>query len=274
MALNHEAVRFRDAPCLRLYGEGATALVSLHGAQVLSWIPADGDERLFLSERAQFGAGSAIRGGIPVIFPQFSERGVLRKHGFARQLAWSFAGIVDEAATFELRNGPATAEWPHAFLCRLSVALSATRLTATLGVENTGEAPFEFSAALHAYLRVDDLARASLEGLQGCDYEDSANGGTLHRQHDHAVTFDGEIDRIYNDIVAPLILVDGERRLDIEQDGFGDAIVWNPGEHLAARIGDLAPGEHRRFVCVEAGQVLQPVVLSPGERWRGSQRLG
>ena len=53
-----------------------------------------------------------------------------------------------------------------------------------------------------------------------------------------------------------------------------DTFVWNPGDALARRIGDLAPGEYRRFACVEAGQVLQPVMLAPGERWRGSQVLG
>ena len=274
MPLTHEPTNHRGTPCLRLHSEGATALVALHGAQVLSWIPADGRERLFLGERAQFGTGSAIRGGIPVIFPQFGERGALRKHGFARLLDWSFAGIDDDVARFELRNGPATTEWPNAFLCRLSIGLSATRLTVALDVENTGDAPFDFTAALHTYLRVDDIARTRIKGLQGCDYEDSTNGGTLHRQHDFAVTFEGEVDRIYNDIVAPLALVDGDHRLDLEQDGFGDAIVWNPGEHLAARIGDLAPGEYARLACVEAGQVLQPVVLASGERWRGSQTLG
>ena len=274
MPLTHEPIDFRDTPCLRLRNEGATALVALHGAQVLSWVPADGRERLFVGERTQSGAGSAIRGGIPVVFPQFGERGALRKHGFARLLGWSFAGIEDDTARFELGDGPDTAEWPHAFLCRLSVRLSATRLAVALEVENSGEASFGFTAALHTYLRVDDIAHAWVEGLQGCDYEDSANGGTLHRQHDFAVAFEGEVDRICNDVVAPLALVDGDRRLDLEQDGFGDAIVWNPGEHLAARIADLAPGEYARFACVEAGQVLQPVVLAPGERWRGSQTLG
>ena len=272
--LRHETIDFRGTPCTRLVGEGATTLVALHGAQVLSWVPADGRERLFLGERAQFGAGSAIRGGIPVIFPQFGERGALRKHGFARLLDWSFAGIDDDVACFELRDGPVTTEWPHAFVCRLSIGLSATRLTVALDVENTGDAPFDFTAALHTYLRVDDIARTRIEGLQGCDYEDSANGGTLHRQHDFAVTFEGEVDRIYNDIVAPLALIDGDHRLDLDQDGFGDAIVWNPGEHLAARIGDLAPGEYARLACVEAGQVLQPVVLGPGIRWTAVQFLG
>lgn len=273
MPLQHETLDFRGTPCLRLRNDGASALVALHGAQVLSWIPADGRERLFLGERAQFGPGAAIRGGIPVIFPQFGERGGLRKHGFARLLDWTFSGIADHAAVFELRDAGATGGWPHAFACRVSVSLAADRLAVVLEVENRGDAAFAFTAALHTYLAVDDLARVSLEGLQGCDYEDSANGGTLHRQHDHAVALDGETDRIYGDVVAPLVLCDGDHRLDIEQDGFGDTIVWNPGEALAAGIGDLAPGEHRRFVCVEAGQVLQPVVLAPGGRWSGRQRL-
>lgn len=154
------------------------------------------------------------------------------------------------------------------------MSLAASTLTVGLDVGNRGDVAFAFTAALHSYLAVDDLAQATVEGLQGCDYEDSANGGTLHRQHDYLVGFDGETDRIYNDVVAPLVLADGAHRLDIEHEGFGDAIVWNPGEHLAARIADLAPGEHRRFACVEAGQVLQAVTLAPGDTWRGSQRLG
>jgi hypothetical protein len=80
--------------------------------------------------------------------------------------------------------------------------------------------PFAFTAALHTYLRVADIANVSLEGLQGCDYEDSANGGTLHREHNYEVTFDGEVDRIHGDVVAPLTLIDGNDTLAIEQDGF------------------------------------------------------
>ncbi|MFT3761418.1 MAG: D-hexose-6-phosphate mutarotase [Pseudoxanthomonas sp.] len=239
-----ETVGFRGIPCVRLRNEGATALVALHGAQVLSWIPADGRERLFLGERAKFAEGSAIRGGVPVIFPQFGERGALVKHGFARTLAWRCVDAQGEAA-FELRNDAYTAQWPHAF-----------------------------TAALHTYLHVDDLAGAALEGLQGCDYEDSAAGGVLRREDGWEVRFESEVDRIYNDVVAPLLLRDGMRELAIEQDGFPDVVVWNPGEHLAARIGDLAPGEYRQFVCVEAGAVLQPEVLAPGESWEGTQTLG
>lgn len=107
--MHHEPTAFRGTPCLRLHAEGATALVALHGAQVLSWIPADGRERLFLGAQAELGPGSAIRGGIPVIFPQFGDRGVLRKHGFARLLDWSFDGIRDGTAWFVLEDDARTA---------------------------------------------------------------------------------------------------------------------------------------------------------------------
>lgn len=274
-----ESVSFRGMPCLRIAADGASALVSLHGAQVLSWLPADGRERLFLSGRALFDGEAAIRGGIPVIFPQFGERGTLRKHGFARNRSWEFTGVEGDQAVLVLAGDGSDAEWPHPFIARLRLALSATQLALALEIENTGTAAFAFTVALHGYLRVDDIAHVAIEGLQGCDFEDSLNGGTLHRQHDHEVTFDGSvpdegIDRIYNDVVAPLALVDGAYRLDIEQDGFGDVVVWNPGEQLCARLADLAPDDWKHFACVEAGQVLQPVVLGPGETWRGSQLLG
>ena len=269
-----ESVSFRGTPCLRITTDGASALVSLHGAQVLSWVPADGRERLFLSERAVFDGSAAIRGGIPVIFPQFGERGLLRKHGFARNRSWTFAGVEGDQAVLALAGDGSDADWPHPFIARLRIGLAGERLRVALEIENAGDAPFAFTAALHTYLRVDDIAQAAIEGLQGCDFEDSVNGGTLHRQHDYEVTFAGETDRIYNDVVAPLALLDDAHRLDIEQDGFGDVVMWNPGEQLCARIGDLAPDDWKHFACVEAAQVLQPVVLAPGESWRGSQLLG
>ena len=58
--------------------DGALAEVYLHGAHVTSWRPAGTrEERLFLSERSEFRGGAAIRGGIPVIFPQFAAEGPL-----------------------------------------------------------------------------------------------------------------------------------------------------------------------------------------------------
>jgi len=36
--MHAEPTTFRDTPCIHLHAEGASALVALHGAHVLSWI--------------------------------------------------------------------------------------------------------------------------------------------------------------------------------------------------------------------------------------------
>ena len=80
---------------------GASCEVVLAGAHVTSWKTADGIERLFVSSASGFGAGAAIRGGIPVCWPQFSGRGSLPKHGFVRTSSeWEIAEMTsDEAST-------------------------------------------------------------------------------------------------------------------------------------------------------------------------------
>ena len=65
--------------------DGAEVTVLLHGGQIVSWIPAGDQERLYLSPQAVAGPGQAVRGGIPVCFPQFAKRGPLGQHGFSRQ---------------------------------------------------------------------------------------------------------------------------------------------------------------------------------------------
>lgn len=273
MTLTYLPGRFNGTPCVRLQtADGASALVALHGAHLLSWIPAVGRERLFLSERARFGEGTAIRGGVPVIFPQFAGRGPLPKHGFARTLPWCFTG-AEARATFELTHRPDTAIWPHAFSARLHVGLDGAALDVTLEIANIGTDAFAFTAALHTYLSVDDADTVALHGLEDCRYEDSVAGGAIGRQEHGALRFTGQVDRIYIAPPQPLGLQDGQHLTTIEQYGFTDTVVWNPGAALAAGIADLAPGEHRRFICVEAGQIRQPVALSPGASWSGTQRV-
>ena len=75
---------FQGQPCHRIHiACGDSALVALQGAHVLSWV-SGGRERLFLSPANHWDGRTAIRGGIPVCFPQFNARGGLPRHGFAR----------------------------------------------------------------------------------------------------------------------------------------------------------------------------------------------
>jgi hypothetical protein len=129
-----EAIEFHGIEALRLHGpRGATAVISKLGAQVLSWIPPDGKERLFLSDKAIFDGSVAIRGGVPVCFPQFAQLGDLPKHGFVRTRAWSLVAqrTADDYAlvTFELGSDDKTmALWPHAFHAELTLMLEGDRI--------------------------------------------------------------------------------------------------------------------------------------------------
>jgi glucose-6-phosphate 1-epimerase len=78
---------------------GGQAEIYLYGAHLTSWTPAGGGEALFLSRAAKYEPGVPIRGGVPVIFPQFAELGPLPKHGFARVHSWRWTDSPGEAAT-------------------------------------------------------------------------------------------------------------------------------------------------------------------------------
>src|SRR5215216_5952539 len=157
--------------------DGAVAEIHRHGAHVTSWRPAgDGEERLYLSGRSGFEGTAAIRGGVPVVFPQFALEGPLPRHGFARTMAWSLGGIAREAdgaaeAELVLRDSAETrALWDAGFKAVLAVTVIARQLSIALQVENTGDSPFSFTAALHTYLRVRDVAEAEIVGLRGASY--------------------------------------------------------------------------------------------------------
>jgi glucose-6-phosphate 1-epimerase len=268
-------------PCILLKtAQGDSALVALHGAQVLSWV-AGGRERLYLSPRAVFDGQSAIRGGIPLCFPQFNQRGPLPKHGFARNLTWRRATASDDgdapsSVCLELIDSDATrACWPERFAAQLTVALGAGSLRVQLAVCNTGDTDggaWDFTTALHTYLRVENVGGAQLDGLDGCARWDAL--ADAHGVQQGSVTFDGEYDRVFSAPAGAICLHDGAHGLQITQSAsLSNTVVWNPGAALCARLADLPPDGYRSMLCVEAAQIDQPVALAPGQQWQGWQAL-
>ena len=255
--------------------DGAEATVLLHGGQIVSWIPAMDQERLYLSPAAVAGPGQAVRGGIPVIFPQFEQRGPLPRHGIARNRAWQWVEGANRGGVLigvlRLADDEATrAIWPHRFEAELTLSISGLRLDVELAVTNTGDAPFAFTAALHSYLLCDDVRRAKLAGLYGVRYVDRL-AGIEQRQEMDPFSFAGEIDRIYFDVEHPVSLATSMSRLAIEADGFTDVVVWTPGPTKAAALPDLPDDDWLRLLCVEAACIGQPVTLAPGQEWAGRQ---
>jgi glucose-6-phosphate 1-epimerase len=273
-----------DVIALRAEG-GASAQVHRFGAHVTSWMPAPGDEeRLFLSSLSDMSGKSAIRGGIPVIFPQFSTEGPLPRHGFARTSVWAVKAVVpgevEEPApdaphevTLYLDSDDATrAIWHADFRAELTVSVTGDQLSVTLSIQNTGNADISFTCALHTYVRVNDTANAVLSGLHGAPYRVSSARDALIFDDQESIAFTGEIDRVYVGAPKRVILREPTREVVIDATEFPDIVVWNPGQRAAA-LADMEPGGERRMVCVEAGAVQQPIVLAPERTFKGTQVL-
>lgn len=257
-----------------LHNAFGTATVSEYGAQLLSWRTADDRERLYTPEHLIQQPGRALRGGVPICFPQFSGRGPLPKHGLVRTVPWGLRARTASTLVLAIAADDAIrALWPHAFELVLTVLLDADGLSVVLDVDNRGDTPFAFSGALHTYLRVPEVTACTLSGLDGREYEDAADGGTLKWQ-DGGLRVTGEVDRVFAAAPSSLRLDYGDGTgLDILQDGFADTVVWCPGPQLAATFTDLPTDDWRRMLCVEAAAAAKPVTVPAGGQWQGRQCL-
>ena len=276
--MSFETLDFRGQPAVRLaLPSGDACVVALHGAHLLSWTTGDGVLRLYLSPKALFDGHSAIRGGVPLCWPQFNTRGALPKHGFVRNVAWE-VDPADPARPSELTltladNDATRAIWPHAFRAQLTVTLAANALRVALSVHNTGADAWAFTGALHSYLRVDDIADVRLEGLQGMKRWDAVRD-ERHVEAAPALRFDGEFDSVYVSPAHALRLVQPAGVLQIAQSAScPETVVWNPGAALSSKLADMPDDGYRHMLCVEAASIDEPVLLAPGGQWQGWQQL-
>ncbi|MYM30169.1 D-hexose-6-phosphate mutarotase [Duganella sp. CY15W] len=257
--------------------DGAQITVSLFGAHLLSWKTGDGKERLFVSSQTPLDGSKAIRGGVPVIFPQFNVRGPGLRHGFARVSTWRLAGSGGDGGSsyleFALTPGDLSPEhqqaWPYAFALGLRFTLHGDALEIDYTVRNTGEQAFPFGVALHTYYDVGHLDATSISGLQHQQYTD--HHLNTRTQEYPALHFTEKHDRLYQSTPA-VTLNTADATLRLEQQGFSEWVVWNPGQADAAALVDLADEEYQRFVCIEPARIDQQP-LAAGATWAGKHKI-
>jgi len=259
---------------------GASVEMYLQGAHVTSWRRPDGEDVLFMSRQSRIEYGAAIRGGIPIVFPQFASMGPLPSHGFVRTVPWKVtdrgAGPTGAAyARLQLTDFEASrAIWPHSFRAELLVWLDEA-LTTTLRVTNTDEQPFTFQSALHTYYRVGDIRQVQVEGLEGIPYLDRTADGARRGGEREPLPIHGPTDRIYMEAPDRLRVRDSAlgRSILVEKEGFADAVVWNPWAERSRTIADLGEDEYAIMLCVEPANITTPTFLEPGQVWSGTQRI-
>ncbi|KAH7863677.1 hypothetical protein Vadar_020638 [Vaccinium darrowii] len=267
--------------------QGASARVSLHGGQVTSWRSDRGEELLFTSNKAIFKPPKAMRGGIPICFPQFGNCGSLEQHGFVRNKIWtidqnppplhpndslgkSFVDLVLKLSEEDLKC------WPHSFEFRLRVSLAADgKLTLISRIRNINGKPFSFSFAYHTYLSVSDISEVRIEGLETLDYLDNLCQRERFTEQGDAITFETEVDRVYLSSPSLIAVLDHERKRTyvIRKEGLPDVVVWNPWEKKSRAMLDFGDDEYKQMLCVNGAAIEKPVTLKPGEEWTGRLEL-
>ena len=245
------------------------------GAQVLfaQW-PSSNRPLLYLSPMTI--EGLPRRGGVPILFPQFADRGTLPKHGFARNASWQ---CVDEVQSerlwqshYHLEITPhLLLEWPHHASLDLWVSLTDSELSLHLQIRNCGQSSFTWTGGFHPYWSVDDLLDTQIIGLQNTPCEDRYAPECKLDQSAQLVFTGALVERLY--LVAPsLELINRHRSVFLECEGFSQWMVWNPGAQGQGDFADLPQGDWRHFVCIEPVIASTQNCLLPGQIFTGKLR--
>ncbi|XP_048132373.1 putative glucose-6-phosphate 1-epimerase isoform X3 [Rhodamnia argentea] len=221
---------------------GASARVSLHGGQVLSWKTDHGEELLFISSKAIFKPPTPVRGGIPICFPQFGKRGSLEQHGFARNKIW----VMDD-------HPPPLQPSDSSGKSFIDLLLK----------------PSEDD------LRIWPHGEVRIEGLETLDYLDNLCEKKRFTEQGDALTFESEVDRVYLGSSDTVAIFDHERKRTflIQKEGLPDVVVWNPWEKKSKSMTDFGDEEYRQMLCVDGAAIEKPITLKPGEEWTGRLEL-
>ncbi len=272
----------------------AEATIYTQGAHLTHWKPAGQAPVIFLSQRAEFVPGKPIRGGVPVVFPWFSERHDGKtgpQHGFARISEWELAAAMlagDELHltwTLEPNELSRSLGFDH-FKLAYRMAIGRT-LTLELAVANdsgngggasgseatkaemaANGAPLVFEEALHTYYAVADARKVSISGLEGVTYIDKVDGFKHKVQAAGTLRFEGRTDRPYLNTEATCVLDDpaGGRTITVAKTGSKSTVVWNPWQEFTATMADMEPDAWLHMTAIETANVdVDTVTLKPGE---------
>ena len=245
--------------------EHAVARISTYAGQIVSYKPhCEAEDLLFLSEKANYHQGKAIRGGIPLCWPWFGDdtSGFERPaHGFVRNQQWNILSTkaLDDGRTSIILSTTDTEKtrelWHYAFILELEIIIGSS-LEVKLTTKNTDKQFFTITQALHTYFNISDVDNVLIKGLEGNPYIDKLDSfNTKQQQGDISVS--DEIDRIYQKSPEHVIISDSgfDRTITISSYGCDTTIVWNPWSTSSSKIADLDRESYRKFVCVETANV-------------------
>jgi glucose-6-phosphate 1-epimerase len=264
---------------IEINNDKAHATISTYSGQVLSYRPkGQQTDLLFVSDKAYYEVGKAIKGGIPICWPWFGadpNNAGGPAHGFVRNRQWQVTAsesLTDGSSrvVLSLRDSEDTRSiWPHPFQLSIEITVGDS-LRVVLVTHNVGDDSITIGQALHTYFQVGDIDKVSVLGLEGTEYLDKVDNSTRKSQSG-AITIDGEVDRVYEGVSGDLVIDDASlgRKIRIASRGSHTAVVWNPWIATAAAMGDLGDEDYRKMLCVETANAgSETVEIAAGGEYR------
>ncbi|CAF0891003.1 unnamed protein product [Brachionus calyciflorus] len=236
------------------------AEIYLHGATVTSWI-SDNKEILFLSSKSVFDNKKAIRGGIPIVFPNFGPWEKGPQHGFARVKKWTViepANKVNDSISVKLSltdDEETRLLWDFKFELIYEVTLTKKSLKTNLTIKNLGSVEFDFTTLLHTYFRVDDISNVRVQNFVGLNYVDKVKGRATETEARKEIQISEEVDRVYASTDNTHLIDTGSSKVTLIKENLPDTVVWNPWIEKAKAMSDFGDEEYKNMICVEAGRV-------------------
>jgi len=264
-----------DIPIIEVENIHASAIISLQGAHILSWIPKNEEEVIWLSDDASFAPSKSVRGGIPICWPWFGAHETndgFPAHGFARTTDWqiiSTEALADGTTRISFTT-QATAKtqsmWPADTTVQYQLTIG-KKLELELITHNNSQQPITISQALHTYFKVGDISKVYLHGLNDTDYLDKPDN--FKRKHQQGpIIISEEVDRIYLDTASDCVIEDKvlNRNIIIIKCGSHSTVVWNPGKQVADKMGDFGAEGYKNMLCVETSNAAEDaVIIEPGK---------
>jgi D-hexose-6-phosphate mutarotase len=127
-----------------------------------------------------------------------------------------------------------------------------------------------FEEALHTYLKVGDIEKLRLQGLDAVHYLDKTDSNREKTQSG-AIEIVSETDRVYLNTQQGVEVEDEgfRRRLLVAKENSFTTVVWNPWLQKARSLSDFGDSEWKQMVCVETCNVAAfAVEVAPGQQHR------
>lgn len=240
-----------------------TASISLYGGHVLSWQPKGHQDVFWVSKKAEFKEGKAIRGGIPICWPWFGPKldtdgNNVGNHGFARNNTWQLARTeitqlgVKIVLSFTGEN--LHSAWPEKFNVEQTLFIS-ENFSQVMKITNLSSHPVEFTSALHTYFAVSHPENTQVSELNSSYFDDKLT--EKNHQQDTLENCVGPIDRVYhNNANQKIVDIEAKRTIEVCATNCEQWVLWNPGADIAETMADIHPAGENEYVCLEASNTV------------------